>query len=134
MSVRFVGGPLDGKTLEPDRIDALIYECPQPTKSGYRDFVTVPSFADWEANPRNELPRDEVPAYFLYERVFLNENSFEFRHVTAEEHLQAIGEAATLHRWRHGCRWWLGIGSFAMIVLSLLSMALLVGAMRWVAE
>jgi hypothetical protein len=116
MPVRFVGGPLDGKALEPDQVDALVYECPQPTASGYRDFVTVPAFAAWEPILRGVLPRDEATAYETYERVFLDKDTFEFRHVTGEMYFQAIAEAAALHKRRIGCAWWLGLGLFAMIV------------------
>jgi hypothetical protein len=119
MPVRFVGGPLDGKTLELDQIDALVYECPQPTKSGHRDFVTAPSFADWDRILRGVLPRDEATAYSTYERVFLSESTFEFRHVTVEMYFQAVAEAASLHKHRDGCVWWLGIGSLALIILTL---------------
>jgi hypothetical protein len=97
MPVRFMGGPLDGKTLEHNQIDALVYECPQPTESGKRDFVTVPAFVDWQRILRGELSRDEASAYFTYERVSPNESTLEFRHVSDGEQWHAICEAARLH-------------------------------------
>ncbi len=117
--VRFVGGPLDGKTLELDQIDALIYECPLRTKSGHRDFVTVPLFEYWERILRGVLPRDEASGYSSYERIFLDANTFEFRHVTGEMYLQAVAEAAARTKFRDGCVWWLGCGVFVMAILVL---------------
>jgi hypothetical protein len=78
----------------------------------------VPSFVDWERILGGALPRDEATEYFTYERVFLDKNTFELRHVTGEEYFMAIGEAATLHKRRAGCAWWLGLGLFVMIVLA----------------
>ena len=100
MKVRFVGGPLDRQTLEcPDRLDTFTL-LTLSTKSGVRDFVSVPFIR--AGIGRGDVPRlaaeGELDWHEVYERIRLDEDLIELRYVGWEAYEEARRE--TERPWR----------------------------------
>jgi hypothetical protein len=95
MKVRFVGGALDGQTLE---CSGRLHELPLATRSGVRDFVSVPLAG---RNVPRLAPEDALGSYEVYERIRLDKDLVELRYVGWQAYEAAKRETQErLGRWR----------------------------------
>ena len=95
MKVRFVGGPLDGQTLESgDRLHDFI-RLDLEMWSGVRDFVSVPFIR--AGIGRGDVPRlaaeGELDWHEVYESIRLDEDLIELRYVGWDAYEEALREA-----------------------------------------
>jgi hypothetical protein len=77
---RFVGGPVDGLSLDHTQVNAVARVMPVFTESGNRQFLLVPPRDECERVLRGELTKDQVQGpLHPYERVFTASGAVEYR-------------------------------------------------------
>ncbi len=77
---RFVGGPLDGLSLDHGQVNAVARVLPVFTQSGNRQFLLLPPRDECESVLRGELTKDQVQGPLRpYERVFTTGGTVEYR-------------------------------------------------------
>lgn len=93
MSVKFVGGPLDGREFDAGQLAALTAVIPVPAGTGVRAFVAMPDPAACDRVLRGEALGDRGGTT-VYEQAFLPGGGSEFRHATDEAFAEAVREGA----------------------------------------
>jgi hypothetical protein len=77
---KFVGGPLDGLSLDHTQVNAVARVMPVVTESGNRQFLLVPPRDECQRVLRGEMTRDQVQGpLYPYERVFAAGGAVEYR-------------------------------------------------------
>lgn len=77
---KFVGGPLDGLSIDPTQVNAVARVLPVFTASGNRQFLLMPPRDECERIVRGELTKDAVQGpLYPYERAFTARGAVEYR-------------------------------------------------------